>query len=90
MFKQEKNRFYLGDPVHPTAEISFEQISEDTLSVNHTFVDESLRGQGIAEKLLDAVADHARSGHKKLSATCSYARKKLDGSEKYRDIAVLE
>ena len=88
MFKQEKNRFYLGDPVHPTAEITFEQISEDTLSVNHTFVDESLRGQGIAEKLLDAVADHARSGHKKLSATCSYARKKLDGSEKYRDIAV--
>ena len=90
MFTQEKNRFYLGDPVHPTAEIVFEQISEDTLSVNHTFVDESLRGQGIAEKLLDAVADHARRGHKKLSATCSYARKKLDGSEKYRDIAVLE
>ena len=75
MFTQEKNRFYLGDPVHPTAEIVFEQIGEDTLSVSHTFVDESLRGQGIAEKLLDAVADHARSGHKKLSATCSYARK---------------
>ena len=90
MFTQEKNRFYLGDPVHPTAEITFEQISEDTLSVNHTFVDESLRGQGIAEKLLDAVADHDRSGHKKLSATCPYARKKLDGSEKYRDIAVQE
>ena len=90
MFTQEKNRFYLGDPVHPTAEIVFEQIGEDTLSVSHTFVDESLRGQGIAEKLLDAVADHARNGHKKLSATCSYARKKLDGSEKYRDIAVQE
>ena len=88
MFTQEKNRFYLGDPDYPTAEIVFEQIGEDTLSVEHTFVDESLRGQGIAEKLLDAVADHARSGHKKLSATCSYARKKLDTSEKYRDIAV--
>lgn len=88
MFKQEKNRFYLGGPGNPTAEIVFEQISEDTLSVEHTFVDDSLRGQGIAESLLDAVADYARSEHKKLSATCSYARRKLDTSEKYKDIAV--
>ena len=57
MFTQEKNRFYLGDPVHPIAEITFEQISEDTLSVNHTFVDDSLRGQGIAEKLLEEPAN---------------------------------
>lgn len=88
MFIQEENRFYMGDPGNPTAEITFAALSGDTLSVDHTFVDDSLRGQGIAEKLLDAVADYARSEGKKLSATCSYARKKLDTSEKYRDIAV--
>lgn len=88
MFTQEKNRFYMGDPKQPTAEITFRDIDKDTMSVDHTFVDGSLRGRGIAEKLLDAVADLARQEHKKLSATCSYARGKLDTSEKYRDIAV--
>lgn len=88
MFTQEKNRFYMGDPHQPTAEITFEDIDSGTMSVDHTYVDDSLRGQGIAEKLLDAVADLARREHKKLSATCPYARKKLDSSEKYGDIAV--
>ena len=90
-FIKDGNRFYMGaDKASPLAEITFAPVGNHSLVVDHTFTDPSLRGQGIAEKLLDAVADHARSGHKKLSATCSYARKKLDGSEKYRDIAVQE
>ena len=87
MFTQEKERFYLGDKESPQAEITFVEKGPDELSINHTFVDESLRGQGMAQKLLDAVADLARSEGKKLSATCSYAVKKLKTDEKYADIA---
>ena len=36
------------------AEITFPDIDEDTVDINHTFVDESLRGQGMAGKLLVA------------------------------------
>ena len=87
MFTQEKERFYLGDKDSPQAEITFVKMGPDELSINHTFVDESLRGQGMAQKLLDAVADMARSEGKKLSATCSYAAKHLKTDEKYADIA---
>lgn len=88
MFKQGDDRFYLGDPQRPDAEIIFEEIREGVLSVSHTYVSESLRGQGVAGRLLDAVAELARSEGKKLSATCSYARQKLETDEKYADIAL--
>ena len=87
MFIQEKNRFYMGDKKKPEAEITFININDDELSVDHTYVDESLRGQGMAQKLLDAVADFARMEGKTLSATCPYAAKRLKTDERYADIA---
>lgn len=86
MFIQENNRFYMGDKSHPQAEITFVSKGDDELSIDHTFVDNSLRGQGLAQKLVDAVADFARSEGKKLSATCPYAVKRLETDEKYADI----
>ncbi len=88
MFTQETGRFYLGDALKPTAEITFVQLNDKLLSIDHTFVDESLQGQGLAGKLVDAVADYTRQQGMKLSATCSYARRKLDTDDKYKDIAV--
>ena len=87
MFTQENNRFYMGDKDNPQAEITFVSKGDHEISINHTFVDDSLRGQGIAQKLVDAVADYARSENKKLSATCSYAVKRLATDSKYADIA---
>ena len=42
------------------AEITFPDIDEDTVDINHTFVDESLRGQGMAGKLMEAAVNQAR------------------------------
>ena len=86
MFNQEDNRFYLGDAQSPTAFIVFEPVAADEWSIASTYVDGSLRGQGMAEKLLDAVAERARQEGKKLSATCSYAVKQLETNPKYRDL----
>ncbi len=87
MFIREEKRFYRGDPNAPEAEITFKQVGPDEWSVDHTYVDSSLRGQGLAEKLLDAVAERARQEGMKLSGTCSYAKKQLATNEKYRDLA---
>ena len=88
MFTRDGNRFYLGDANKPQAEITFVPVGQNRWSVSHTFVDGSLRGQGMAEKLLDAVADLARKEGKKLSATCSYARKQFETNDKYQDVIV--
>lgn len=42
--------------------------------VDHTFVDESLRGQGMAGQLMEKLSDHFRALGVKAGATCSYAQ----------------
>ena len=39
---------------------------------NHTFVDDSLRGLGIARKLMDAAVVWARESGTRIQPTCSY------------------
>lgn len=55
------------------AEVTFPMISQNVYCINHTFVDDSLRGQGVAAQLVRAAVDqiHAQGGS--VTATCSYA-----------------
>ena len=78
-FIKDGNRFYMGaDKASPLAEITFAPVGNHSLVVDHTFTDPSMRGQGIARKLVERVADYAREGGMKLLATCPYARKVLE------------
>ena len=60
------------------AEIEFEELEENVFNIYHTFVDESLRGQGIASKLVDMAVEEIKSRGGKVQATCSYAKRWLD------------
>ncbi len=54
------------------AEVTFPTV--DSVSyINHTFVDPSLRGQGIAAKLVKAAADKILADGNTIAATCPYA-----------------
>ncbi len=58
------------------AEITFPytDTKKDTVNINHTFVDPSLRGQGIAGKLMAALIDEITKRDLKVVPTCSYAQ----------------
>lgn len=74
----DTDRFYMGEsPDAPTAFIRFRTVADGQIQVVSTFTDPSLRGQGIARKLAEKVADYARENNLKVSATCSYAQKVL-------------
>ena len=60
------------------ASISFEEINDDTYNISHTYVDESLRGQGIASKLVEMAVEEINNRGKKVVASCSYAKKWLE------------
>jgi predicted GNAT family acetyltransferase len=78
----DADRFYVGpDPQNPLAEITFLRKGNKRLVIDHTFTDPSLRGQGIARKLVDTVVAYARENGLKLLATCPYARKVLSEPE---------
>jgi uncharacterized protein len=85
--KKGEDKFYVGDnQENPLAEIHFVKTSEDTLTVDHTFVSDELRGQGVAGKLVKRIADFAREENMKVNPECTYAKKKLEGNEEYQDI----
>lgn len=74
-FTYEPNKISLLDSEKTLAEVTFPNIDPDTVDIDHTFVDNSLRGQGVADKLLEAVASELHSQSKKAVLTCSYAVK---------------
>ncbi len=73
-FTVEPNRISLSDSEGKTlAELLFPPQGEDTVEVSRTFVDESLRGQGVAGKIMDALAAELRRTGRRALPTCSYA-----------------
>ena len=60
------------------AEVTFPMVSRNTYCIDHTFVDDSLRGQGIASQLVQAAVDQIHSMGGTVTATCSYARQWLE------------
>lgn len=69
----EKDRIYATDETGKLiAEVTF-PTSRGVSTINHTFVDASLRGQGVAGELVKLAADKILSEGNKIVPTCSYA-----------------
>lgn len=72
-FKTEKDRIYATDSAGTViAEVTFPS-KEGISTINHTFVDPSLRGEGVAAKLVKLAADKILSEGNRIAATCPYA-----------------
>ena len=70
---QEEGRiFALDEGGRLLAEVTF-PAREGVATIDHTFVDASLRGQGVAGQLLQAAADTLRARGLKARPVCSYA-----------------
>ena len=78
-FIKEPNRIYLQDENSKVvAEITFKETEKGIYNIDHTFVDESLRGQGIASKLVEEAVKEIEAKGGKVEATCSYAKSWLE------------
>ncbi len=73
-FKTESNRIFKEDESGKViAEITFPETETGVFCIDHTFADDSLRGQGIAGKLVQAAVREIQNKGGKITATCSYA-----------------
>lgn len=63
------------------AEITWTMLG-DVMVMDHTFVDESLRGGGVAKQLLDRAATYAREKGYRMEPVCSYV---IMAFERYAD-----
>lgn len=90
-FIKESNRIFAQDETGTLiAEVTFPNKSATTVDINHTFVDDSLRGQGVAGKLLLAAVESIHAQNKKAVATCPYAVKWFEKNPEYSDLLSTE
>lgn len=67
-------------------EVTYPYIKDNIVNINHTFVDKSLRGQGVADKMLEEIFKYLKENDKKAICTCSYAISWLEKHEEYHNL----
>lgn len=88
-FRTYKNRIVLvDDEEQALAEIDFPAMEEEpgTVEITHTYVDESLRGRGLAGKLMARLITYLERNQLKAYPSCSYA---VDWFAKHSEAAHL-
>lgn len=78
----EQNRICAVECGEELGEVTFAQRRRDaqtpqgatTYIINHTYVDDRLRGHGIAAELVRRAVEHIESAGGRVEATCSYAQ----------------
>lgn len=65
--------FALNEQKEVIAEATYAFVRDGVVDICHTYVSPALRGQGIAGRLMQAVADELRRKNLKAVASCSFA-----------------
>lgn len=77
-FITEKERIFCTDNGREVAEITFPETESGVFDINHTFVDESMQGKGIAAQLVRRAINEIHLLGGEVTASCSYARKYIE------------
>ncbi|MBX0290486.1 N-acetyltransferase [Hymenobacter sp. HSC-4F20] len=69
-----------------TAELAYSFPEQEVIDFTHTFVDEELRGQGLAEELARAGLAYARQQHLKVQTSCQFMRHFMEQHPEYHEL----
>ena len=82
--------FYIEEDGEWIAEMTYKKLGPGTIEVDHTEVDEKLRGQKIGEQLVARVVEFARENNLKIKPTCPYTRKVIQETPEFQDVLAGE
>lgn len=77
--------FYMAEGSEVKAEIVYTR-SGNSLVIEHTEVDEALRGQDFGYELVEQVVTHARQNELKVTPVCRFAKAVFDKRQQYSDV----
>jgi predicted GNAT family acetyltransferase len=81
-----RGMFFIQQDGKRIAEMTYSRNSPTRATIDHTEVDPSLRGGGVARRLLDAAVAWARANDIKFSSTCSYASVQFARDKSLHDV----
>jgi uncharacterized protein len=80
-----KGAFYIEEEGEWIAELTYFKTG-DTMTIDHTEVDEKLREEGIGQDMVKAAVEYARENGLKIKAVCPFAKKVLEETPKFQDV----
>ncbi len=80
-----KGAFYIDEDGDWIAELTY-FTNNGTMTIDHTEVDEKLRGEGIGEDMVKAAVEYARENNLKIKPTCPYAKKVIESTPEFKDV----
>ncbi|MDN6625944.1 MAG: GNAT family N-acetyltransferase [Pisciglobus halotolerans] len=88
--KKADNVFYIGEnPEEPLAEMTIVLNGPKQLIIDHTMVNDELRGKGIGDQLLAEVVKYARETNRSIIPLCPFAKARMEkNKEDYTDVLI--
>ena len=83
---QRGGEFFIERDGRHIAEITYQYQDDHTILADHTWVDLTLRGQGVARQLLDILVAFAREKQLKIVPVCSYIEVIFQTEPEYADV----
>ncbi|WP_335966028.1 GNAT family N-acetyltransferase [Galbibacter sp. PAP.153] len=83
-----KGRFYVEDNGKTLAEMTYSVAGSDKIIIDHTDVDDSLRGMGVGLKLVETSVAYARENNIKILPLCPFANAQFKKHAEFRDVLV--
>jgi predicted GNAT family acetyltransferase len=81
-----RGAFYVEQGEERVAELTYARAGRDRVVIEHTEVSDTMRGQGVARKLVGAAVAWARASGTRVEARCPYARSVFDRDASLRDV----
>lgn len=81
-----KGVFYYEVEGERKAEMTYSNAGPDKIIIDHTEVDESLRGEGVGYKLVEAAVSFARDKSMKILPLCPFAAAVFRKRKDYSDV----
>ena len=83
--QQEEGMFFIEEEAKIVAKMTY-KVRSGNMVIEHTLVDESLRGKDVGARLVGEGVNFARQKNMKIVPVCTYAKKLLERSKEYNDV----
>ena len=82
----KKGAFYIEKDGEWIAEMTYQKTGDREITIDHTEVEESMRDEGVGERLVAEGVRFARENNLRVVATCPFVRKTINKTPEFHDV----
>ena len=83
---ETKGSYFVEVEGNKVGEMTYSKAGTDRIIIDHTEVDDSMRGTGLGKKLVIRAVQNARKQEISIVPLCPFARSVFDKNEELRDV----